>query len=268
MSSCEHQQEVALALAHRAYLYSLMHVVFGGEPTPEGVVRVFSDQTSEVLDALERQIALPCFAEVAARELAQSGRSLQECVKEVRACVAKTRDRLCGDRAADAESLAEQLAAGMRSDFAKLFQVPGDAYVHPWESPYVGKESMLFQESTLDVRSFYHDAGLKLQAEKHFPDDHIAAMMDYLGRMSQRAYDAYADGLDAEAAQILETQRVFVEKHVLSWVDAFAGKVVENDAHAYYGALAGAMAAFARLDAAVAARIGAELEEALAGQLG
>ena len=74
----------------------------------------------------------------------------------------------------------------LASDYAKLFQVPGASYVHPWESPYVGKESMVFQESTLDVRSFYHEAGFKLRAEKHFPDDHIAAMMDYLGRTSAR----------------------------------------------------------------------------------
>ncbi len=100
--------------------------------------------------------------------------------------------------------------------------MPGAYYVHPWESPYVGKESMVFQESTLDVRSFYHAAGFKLRAEKRFPDDHIAATMDYLGRSSQRAYEAFADGRDDEARRTLAAQGQFVDRHLLKWVDQFA----------------------------------------------
>ena len=75
----------------------------------------------------------------------------------------------------------------MKSDYAKLFQIPGDSYVSSWESPYVGTEQALFQCSTLNVREAYHAAGLKLQAEGHFPDDHIAAMMEYLAYMGARA---------------------------------------------------------------------------------
>ncbi|MEI3232842.1 MAG: molecular chaperone TorD family protein [Gordonibacter pamelaeae] len=131
----------------------------------------------------------------------------------------------------------------------------------PWESPYTGKESVVFQESTLDVRSFYHAAGFKLRAERRFPDDHIAAMMDYLGALSQRAYEAFADGRDDEAARTLATQRQFVDRHLLNWVDQFAAKVIENDAQGCYGALAGGMAAFAALDRALGEQVEAELAE-------
>ena len=139
--------------------------------------------------------------------------------------------------------------------------MPGEHYVHPWESPYTGKESVVFQESTLDVRSFYHAAGFKLRAEKRFPDDHIAAMMDYLGALSQRAYEAFADGRDDEAARTLATQRQFVDRHLLNWVDQFAAKVIEHDAQGCYGVLAGGMAAFAALDRVLSEQVEAELAE-------
>ena len=119
----------------------------------------------------------------------------------------------------------------------------------------------MFQESTLDVRSFYHAAGFKLRAEKRFPDDHIAAMMDYLGALSQRAYEAFADGRDDEAARTLATQRQFVDRHLLNWVDQFAAKVIEHDAQGCYGALAGGMAAFATLDRVLSEQVEAELAE-------
>lgn len=144
----------------------------------------------------------------------------------------------------DVQALAEE----MKSDFTKLFDVPGPTYVHSWESPYIGKESMLFQESTLDVRNYYHAAGLKLQAERHFPDDHIAAMMDFMGTDAAAAYEAYADGDDAKVAKMLQLQNDFAEKHILNWIDKFVAKVQEQDAHGYYAAYAQAMAAYVKAD--------------------
>ena len=112
----------------------------------------------------------------------------------------------------------------------------------------MGKEKLLFQESTLDVRSYYYDAGFKLQAERRSPDDHVAARMDYLGRMSGRAFEAYADGDDDQVRRILETQRDFLSKHVLTWIGDLVAQTVEKDERAYYAAFAVAMDAFVRFD--------------------
>ena len=86
-------------------------------------------------------------------------------------------------------------------------------------------------------------------------------MMDYLGALSQRAYEAFADGRDDEAARTLATQRQFVDRHLLNWVDQFAAKVIEHDAQGCYGALAGGMAAFATLDRVLSEQVEAELAE-------
>lgn len=244
----EREELIGLALARRAYLYSMFHLVFGSEPAPEALQGIFSTQTREALEFADGLLAQGDLAETGSTQLADTGCTLGEWVRKAAMRVASGTERL-GDPA---------FLEDMKSDYARLLQMPGESYVHPWESPYVGKEGMIFQESTLDVRSFYHEAGFKLAAEKRFPDDHIGAMMDYLGHQALAAYEAFADGDDAAAAQLLSVQRDFLRKHVLSWVDAFAAKMVQNDSHGCYGALAAAMAAFARGDEAW---LGAVVEE-------
>ena len=112
----------------------------------------------------------------------------------------------------------------------------------------MGTEQALFQCSTLNVREAYNAAGLKLQAEGHFPDDHIAAMMEYLAYMGARAYDCFADGRDAECVQVLQDSKDFLASHVLTWIDAFANNVIEKDTRGYYVAFAQAATVVAHVD--------------------
>lgn len=228
-------------LAQRAYAYSLMHVVFGSEPSADTIAKLLGDETIKMLEVLSRELAEPAYAQVAGYRTGEDARS----------CLAEAAKH------ANEQSFVE----GLRSDYSKLFLAPGDSFVRLWESAYTGKEGMVFQESTLDVRAFYHDAGFKLQAEKHFPDDHIAAMMDYMGRMAQRAYDAFADGDDDAVRTTLATQGLFAERHLLEWIDDFAAKVCENDERGVYAAFAQAMAVFTRLDCVKAKEIAQELGE-------
>lgn len=250
MGNKEQEACTAMKLAQRTYLCSLFHGLFGGAADKKMAALLIADETKGALSWLEESLAHD--KEIAAKCIGLSERTLSECVDEALACV----DKLASD--GDVEGIATVL----REDYPKLFQVPGDAFVRPWESPYVSTDGMLFRESTLDVRSFYHDAGFRLKAEQHFPDDHIAAMMDYLAKMGQRTYEAYADGDDAATAELLRTQADFVRKHVLTWVDAFADKVVQNDTRAYYAAFAGALAAFAWADGAFADELARELAAA------
>lgn len=237
MTNHDREEEIAMILARRAYLYSLFHVVFGAEPSSESVANAYGEQTVEALASLRDELAACDDPAIATHRLGDAGPLPAEAVSAALSCAKMI-----------ASSAGEQIEEELKSDYVRLFVVPGTSYVHMWESPYTGKEGMMFQESTLDVRSYYHAAGFKLQAEKRFPDDHIAAMMDYLGRMAQRAFEAYADGNDEAVAQSLEVQRRFSESHVLTWVDAFAEKVVMFDARGCYATLACAMAVFARFD--------------------
>ena len=234
------ESRIGMDLARRAYLYDLLHAVFGGNCSPDFVAKLFGAQAREMFSCEAAAISDGDPFVDGGRVLAKMDCTLNDCAREVLACYDE-RGGLSSDAAA-------ALASEMKGDYAKLFQIPGDCYVHMWESPYVGTEQTLFQCSTLDVRAAYHAAGLKLQAEKQFPDDHIAAMLGYLSCMGSRAYEAYADGRDSECRKALQDSKAFLEAHVLTWVNAFAQKVIERDARGLYAAFAQGTVVVAHVD--------------------
>ncbi|MDO4854538.1 MAG: molecular chaperone TorD family protein [Coriobacteriia bacterium] len=203
MSNQENESKIALALAHRAYRYTLLHLVFGAEPNANLMSKAFSPESREA------------FAET--EPLAS----------------------YLNEHADESDSAAFLADAG--KNYRALFYAMGDANVVAWESPYLDDNGMLFQESTLDVREFYHQAGLKLQAEKQFPDDHIGAMMDFLAHLSIKTYEFFANGEDDKASELIATQRSFIEKHLLHWLGKFSNQVAEKDKQGFYVAFAQGM---------------------------
>ena len=203
MSIQENESKIALALAHRAYRYTLLHLVFGAEPNANLMSKAFSPESREA------------FAET--EPLAS----------------------YLNEHADESDSPA--FLATAEKGYRALFYAMGEANVVAWESPYLDDNGMLFQESTLDVREFYHQAGLKLQAEKQFPDDHIGAMMDFLAHLSTETYERFADGEDAKVSALIATQRSFIEKHLLHWLNKFSDQVAEKDDQGFYAAFAQGM---------------------------
>lgn len=236
----ELEKRIGMDLACRAYLYDLLHEVFGGDCSSDSIARYFGKQTREMI-AHEAAALSDCSREANNRRIVGNGaRTLEQCTEAALAYI--------DSRQGAVHESPSEYAAEMKSDYAKLFQIPGDSYVSSWESPYVGTEQALFQCSTLNVREAYHAAGLKLQAERLFPDDHIAAMMEYLAYMGTRAYDCFADGRDAECVRALRTSKDFLTSHVLTWIVAFANKVIEKDTRGYYAAFAQAATVVAHVD--------------------
>lgn len=236
----ELEKRIGMDLACRAYLYDLLHEVFGGDCSSDSIARYFGKQTREMI-AHEAVALSDCSREANNRRIVGNGaRTLEQCAEAVLAYI--------DSRQGAVHESPSEYAAEMKSDYAKLFQIPGDSYVSSWESPYVGTEQALFQCGTLNVRAAYHAAGLKLQAERHFPDDHIAAMMEYLAYMGTRAYDCFADGRDAECVRALRTSKDFLTSHVLTWIVAFANKVIEKDTRGYYAAFAQVATVVAHVD--------------------
>ena len=207
-------EAAARKLALRAYLYSFFHVAFGATPSPGEVEALCTPQAAE---------ALSSYAEHADAQGDAAG------AQAFRTCEARL-GALGAEAAADAEGAAETL----KSAYTRLFLVPGESYVHPWESPYIGKETMVFQPSTLDVRQRYRAFGFQAAEYKHFPEDHVAMMTHFMGLLAQRAFSAYLEGDDAEAARLLAAQRDFAAGHLGGWVAAVAGKVGDADAGGFY----------------------------------
>ncbi|MBC5584838.1 molecular chaperone TorD family protein [Eggerthella sp. NSJ-70] len=224
-------EALGMRLANRAYLYRIFHIAFGAEPSKEELSVLGSKET---IDAAQ-YLADTCGSE-----------ALLDVVRLFSSFASKAAD------GAYVES--------MRSDFAKLFLVPGASYVHPWESPYIGKEAMLFQESTLDVRHRYAEYDFVAMEFGHFPEDHVSMMLDFLAHLSSRAFDAFEAGRDDEVKRILASQRDFVTAHLLNWLADFHAALCDKDEAGTYRRFASALRAFLALDEGFAESALAELD--------
>lgn len=119
------------------------------------------------------------------------------------------------------------LAKRLAEDFTRLFFGPDKAPVPPYESVYVGKEKILFDTSTLEVRDLYRRMGFRIRALNQVPDDHIGLEMAFLSRLcslsgTARRYDQNR----------LESLAAFLNTHTLRWVDRFtdlAAKYARSD---------------------------------------
>lgn len=232
MSNQDRDNKIALYFAYRGYVYSLMHLVFSGKPTQEILNNVHSDKTFDMIDF---------FIKLNQAGIAQGGVSADEQSDDA---IRKLKNFLDKESSMDAENCITELCA----EYTRLFLVPGPGFVYPWESPHITTSKMMLQETTLDVRNYYHAAGLRLRSEKHFPDDHIAAMMDYMGRMSQRVYSAFVEGSDSEVIEDLKTQKIFAEKHIANWDKLFAEGIEGKAQNSLYAVFSAAMVAIVDLD--------------------
>lgn len=228
-------EEFAMRLATRSYLYGAFHVAFGAKPSAEVVRMLGSRETS---DALVRVAHMPHAARVRVESWNASTSATEALLgiaEDLRELEAKANDAM--------------YVEGLASAYTKLFLVPGEAYVYPWESPYVGQETMLFQESTLDVKSRFREYGFAAKAGKgRFPEDHVSMMLDFMARLAARAFDAFSDGDDAQAKSLLEAQEAFAKSHLRTWLPAFSEEVRKKDASGVYASLARSLALFVEAD--------------------
>lgn len=223
--------EALAALAARVYEYRVLHIVFGSEPTSQKLQLLESPETAQVCQALDS-------AGYPAESLID-----RVSLKEEAACEAST-------------------AEVLRNQFTRLFAVPGDSYVKPWESVYVGKTDVLFTQVTLDVRNRYEALGFKAQEKGHFPEDHLSMMLDFMAAVAERAYEAAADENDAEAQRLVEAQAAFIQRHLANWLPLFCEALEVKDATGFFAAYARVTRAFVEADQALAGQLVASLSSA------
>lgn len=222
--------ETMAALAARIYAYRLLHIVFGSEPSVQELQLLGSDETRQACEAL------------AAVGYGVEGLSLPMAVL------------------AEGES-DEALAERLRSQFTRLFAVPGENYVKPWESVYVGKTDVLFTSTTLDVRQRYEALGFRAQEKGHFPEDHLSMMLDFMAAASERTYEAAVAGDAAKVARLLKAQDSFAEHHLLNWLPLLCDTLQAKDDTGFFAASAAFTRRLLTDDRSFVHRLNASLED-------
>lgn len=131
----------------------------------------------------------------------------------------------------DAERILET-----KAEYNRLLVGPGPLPAPIWESVYLGREHLLFDEQTLQVRKCYQKHGLHFVREHNEPEDHLIIELEFLGYLIQ---EIFASEDDTYTKMLIEDQTHFLNEHLLKWVPKFCEKLLDaTTSPLYHGAVA------------------------------
>lgn len=216
---------IAILLANRKYLYHLLQKIFGDEPTLETLNSLNSDftQTSLALLSMEDKLS-----------------GIKSFLSKLEQDREKELDKLC-------------------SEYTRLFLGPTKLPAPPWESVYVNKERLIFQESTLKVREWYLKYDFVPTNYRTEADDHIALELDFMANLADFAENSLENNQIDSLIKILNDQKSFLEKHMLNWVPQYVADLQASTTHPFYFEAAGILNLFLKVDHAVVTEIIREL---------
>lgn len=147
--------------------------------------------------------------------------------------------------------LAKEQLETLKTQYTRYFEGPGKLPASLWESVYITGEQSLFQRATLEVRNAYRASGFLPQCYPSVADDHIAIELDFLRALADRACNAHESHDEETLRTSLEASALFLEEHLLAWIDKFAKEMTESDSEGFYPHVAQAAASFAENDQGV-----------------
>ena len=119
-------------------------------------------------------------------------------------------------------------------DFNRLFVGPGEMLAPPWESVHRSRTKLTFQEPTLQVRELYRRFGVEAPAVHREPDDHLGLELAFVATLSDLAAVAAARDDAGRLATCFQTQKDFLQDHLLAWAPSCLGLVEEHAETDYY----------------------------------
>jgi TorA maturation chaperone TorD len=126
----------------------------------------------------------------------------------------------------------------LRSDYTSLFIGPGKVLAPPWESVYFNDARMVFQEQTLEVRTWYRRFGLEAEKLYQEPDDHIGLELAFLAHLARLGVQALERHDQAAFDDLLSSQRAFLSQHPLKWGPPWCSQVAQQARTAFYRGIA------------------------------
>lgn len=214
MKTESRQDDIAILLANRTYLYRLLQNSFGNEPALETIQILNSDHTQTSLALL----------------------SLEDSLDLVR------------DFTEQLEENEDDALDEVRIEYTRLFLGPTKLPAPPWESVYVSKERLIFQESTLEVRKCYLKYNF-LPAQYRFEaDDHLALELDFMYNLSNLAEIAFQAEDIVKVRAILKDQKAFLTEHLLVWVPQFASDLEAARPHSFYRGIVSLLKRYLKTD--------------------
>jgi TorA maturation chaperone TorD len=137
-----------------------------------------------------------------------------------------------------ADGLSEENFAELKMDYIRLFIGLDTLPTAPWESVYFGRERLVFQEQTVQVREWFARFGLQAERLNREPDDHIGLELIFVAHLATLALNSIEMNDQLAAEKYLQAQRDFLFEHLLRWGPAWTRLVKEHAGTDFYRGLA------------------------------
>lgn len=134
----------------------------------------------------------------------------------------------------DINNLNEMKMDELKSEYNRLFIGPGHLPAPPWESVYLSKEKIIFDEHTLAVRDFYKRWKVAPTRINKEPDDHIGFELEFMAILISKSIRALEKGNMEELKDVIKGQVEFLDKHPLVWIDEFSNKLTNSTVEPFY----------------------------------
>lgn len=180
-------EEIQIILSARHYLYKMFQTILGNEPTKEILDYLTTDLTKESVSLFLPQ-ALGDKIELFIEKFQQESDRVLKSVLE---------------------------------EYTKEFIGPAVLTAPPWESVYLSKERLLFQESTLEVRRRYLKYNFIPAEYPHVADDHISIELDFMAKLAALIENAYSKKEVEKLLDVLAASKEFLQKHLLVWLPLY-----------------------------------------------
>ena len=203
-----YNDEIAIVLAGRSFIYQMLAHVFQQEPSRELLEALTTSFTTEVLELMLDE----------------------ECFEPYKVMLAEL-------SAAMTEAPADTIEC-LKSEYVCLLLGPGKLSAPPWESVYVNKAPLLFQESTLQVRQAYLEYNLLPAKYPREADDHLAIELNFMAHLAQLSLESFEKNDFLELRKILSDAKTFLENHLLVWIGDFVCQIQTSKTHHFYPKIA------------------------------
>lgn len=153
---------------------------------------------------------------------------------------------LVGILCAGSIGLADELmAAAGKNEHETLLVEHTRLFVGPFHLPaplygsvYLERSGSMMGESTIEVREFYQNAGLKYNDGFDELPDHICVELEFMQYLCASQASAFSNGDVESALEFRIMQSTFLEKYLLPWMPDLSSRIQQNTDNSFYAALA------------------------------
>ena len=131
------------------------------------------------------------------------------------------------------DQVTDEAIDALAADFADIYLTHG-IQASPCESVWIDEEGLMMQEPMFQVRAWYEKYALAAEDWRQRSDDHLVYQIQFLSYLLSREnlLESLADGA------------IFLDEHLLRWIDEFATRVATRCATPFYAGLAVLTAAY------------------------